>query len=301
MTNALPKISIITPCLNREKYIREAIESVKTQNYPELEHIIIDGGSTDQTLKILSGYAHLKVVSGPDQGMYNALNKGLELATGEIIGFLNTDDLYASNIFFDMADAFKDSQVAAIAGDGIVFSDGSHDMKTQKISFSPKDTDLLTLSTIGNPFFNAWFFRKSVFEKIGIFDTRYRIVADREFMLRFALSRQEYSIANKLVYLYRQHAGSMTFELTDQKFERIADEHLMLTEFYLHQENLPKPARALIQQLRTRDAIKMARISLKAKNLRKSYAFFMAGIQSNPRWISEFLQMAAQYIKNRLT
>lgn len=87
-----PKISIVTPTYNQDKYIYECIKSVKIQNYPNLEHIIIDGGSTDSTLKILGRFSHLKVISEPDRGQAEAINKGFRIATGDIFGFLNSDD-----------------------------------------------------------------------------------------------------------------------------------------------------------------------------------------------------------------
>lgn len=91
-----PRISIVTPSLNQGRYIRETIESVIAQNYPNLEHIIVDGGSTDGTLEVLRRYAdlpHLRVICEPDRGQADAINKGFRLATGEIFGFLNADDL----------------------------------------------------------------------------------------------------------------------------------------------------------------------------------------------------------------
>jgi glycosyltransferase involved in cell wall biosynthesis len=102
------KISIITPCLNAEASIERAIESVTTQNYPHWEHIVIDGGSTDKTLDILAGYPHLKVKSGHDAGQADAMNKGIEIATGDVIGFLNADDYYFPGAFLSVAEAFDD-------------------------------------------------------------------------------------------------------------------------------------------------------------------------------------------------
>ena len=91
---SFPRISIITPSFNQGKFIAATIESVLAQNYPNLEHIIVDGGSTDKTLEMLGNYPHLKVISEPDRGQADAINKGFRHATGEIWAFLNSDDTY---------------------------------------------------------------------------------------------------------------------------------------------------------------------------------------------------------------
>lgn len=295
-----PKISIITPSLNRAGMIAAAIESVLLQNYPNFEHIIIDGGSTDGTLELLKKYPHLKIQVGHDKGMYDALNKGLDLAKGEIIGFLNSDDLYAKNIFSEIANCFEDDRVQAVAGEALIYT-VSPDGETNIVSdFSPKGTSILENSTIGDPYFNAWFFRRSVFEQIGNFKRKYKIVADREFMLRFALRRLRYTNLNKLVYQYRQHIGSMTFSITDQKFERIANEHITMTSFYLQQRSLPKPVRKLLRQLRTRDTVDIVICCAKTKDLRKSVSFFIAGMKYDLKWPFKFGQKALQLIRAKV-
>jgi len=114
--NYLPKISILTPSYNQGKYIEENILSVLNQNYPNFEHIIIDGGSTDNTVEILKKYPHLKWVSEPDEGQSDALNKGLAMATGEIIGWINSDDYYEKNIFNEVAKEFEDENVQWVIG-----------------------------------------------------------------------------------------------------------------------------------------------------------------------------------------
>ena len=108
---SLPKISVITVSYNQGEFIKQNIESVLAQNYPNFEHLIIDGGSTDSTLSVLKEYPHLKWTSEPDRGQSDALNKGFARATGDIIAWLNSDDWYAAEVFFVIANALKDYPV----------------------------------------------------------------------------------------------------------------------------------------------------------------------------------------------
>ena len=109
MCVSTPKITIVTPSFNQGKFIDENIQSVLTQNYPNFEHIIIDGGSIDGTVDILKKYSHLKWVSEPDRGQASALNKGFRMATGDVIGWLNSDDSYLPGTFEVVARAFDKS------------------------------------------------------------------------------------------------------------------------------------------------------------------------------------------------
>lgn len=277
-------ISIVTPCLNAAQYISDAIESVLCQGSGSFEHIIVDGGSTDGTLELLAGYPHVKTASGPDMGMYDALNKGLELATGDVVGILNSDDLYADGAFSAVTGAFREDPILAVAGRALVFSQTANGTRAIVGGFSPDSASLLVLSTIGSPFLNAWFFRKSVFDKIGKFSTEYRIAADREFMLRVALSGLEYATLDSVVYQYRQHAGSMTFDMTDQKLERIVRELVQMTSYYLQRGDLPKEARQLLRQARTQDTLTMAVRAGRNGELRKMSFFMAAGLRFDPAW-----------------
>ena len=106
-----PKISILTPSYNQGKYIEQAIASVIDQRYPHFEHIIIDGGSEDNTLSLLKKYPHLKWISEKDRGQSDALNKALGMATGELVGWLNSDDYYAKETFERVRRRFDDDNV----------------------------------------------------------------------------------------------------------------------------------------------------------------------------------------------
>ena len=177
-----PSISVVTPCLNRVQFIEEAIQSVIQQNSPTIEHIVIDGCSSDGTLDVLQRYPHLRVVSEPDQGVYEAINKGIRLSQGKIIGLLNSDDLYEKNVFAAIQKIFDDdSTLDAVAGGASVFSeDGTGTRQTVACYVEPSDVKLsLRNVTVGVPITNARFFRRDVFERIGVFDTQYAIAADR--------------------------------------------------------------------------------------------------------------------------
>jgi len=270
--------------------ITDAIESVLTQGFQPFEHIIVDGGSTDGTLETLMQYPHLKVISESDQGMYDALNKGLEIATGEIIGFLNTDDMYAENIFNTVARKFDDLDVMAVTGRAIVFSELSDGKMKIVDNYSPEDRSLMENLTMGGGFFNAWFFRKSTFDRIGKFNADYKIVGDRDFMFRFALSNLKYTAINELVYKYRMHEDSLTFDKNGDKRAWSADEHLAMTGFYLVNQNLPDLVRKLLIQLRTLETVDMAARSMWMWNYKKFVHYALEGFRYYPAWPLRFIQ-----------
>ncbi|AEJ61877.1 glycosyl transferase family 2 [Spirochaeta thermophila DSM 6578] len=175
----LPLVTVITVTYNAEKHLRDAMESVLSQTYPNVEYIVIDGGSSDGTLRILEEYScSLDYwLSEPDEGVYHAFNKGLLLARGEIVGFLNADDEYLPR-------AVEES-VGAILSSGVDYSIGAVIHIDQKILMKP----IFPLSSnkiyqeMPYPHIGA-FFRRSVYKKTGLFDTRYRIAADHDMALR---------------------------------------------------------------------------------------------------------------------
>lgn len=177
------KISVITPSFNSSKYIERAIESVLQQNYENCEHIIVDGGSTDQTLNILKRYQHLKWISEPDKGIYDAMNKGIKLAEGEWIFFLGSDDTFHSSqvlehIFEDSDNDSFDVLYGNVKSDHFINKspDGIYDG-----SFS---VDKLLHRNICH---QGVFVRKEVFFKHGPFDLHYPVYADWVFNLKWFL------------------------------------------------------------------------------------------------------------------
>lgn len=180
------KISIITPCFNSASTIRDTIESVLSQNYQNVEYVVIDGGSKDETPKIVAEYGHkiTKFVSEKDNGIYDAMNKGIKMATGDIVGILNSDDFYISeDILSSVASAFNNNpDVQAVYGD-LLYVDADDANRIVRVWNSTSYTDGL-FRTGWHPPHPTFFVKKNVYEKYGFFNDNFRIAADYELMLR---------------------------------------------------------------------------------------------------------------------
>lgn len=288
------KISVITPSLNRGDMIEASMRSVQAQDYENFEHIIVDGGSTDRTAEVVGRYQKVKFFCGPDQGMYDALNKGLALASGEIIGFLNTDDLYAQNVFGEVVRYFEeDESLMAVAGIATVVVQHS-DGRTETVDeYLPEKSRVLEVTTRKGPYFNAWFFRRNVFTKVGNFEAGYKIAGDLEFMLRLALSDLKYLPIKRLVYIYQQHEGSLTFVETGQKRIASAKEKLALAEPFLRDPSVPVQAKRLITNLHTRETAELALRSMGAVKIKELYSYSLQGTRYDFLWPLHFLKTIA--------
>lgn len=179
------KISVITPTYNFAPTLARTIESVISQNYADLEYIIIDGGSSDNTVEIVTSYQdRLKInfISEPDNGIYDAMNKGIKLATGEIICILNSDDIfYDDKVLSTIATAFSDEKVEVVYGDIKYFADDVDKTNRYWKTGEYKASKLNNGWIIPHP---ALFVRKSVYDTCGLYNTDFRIAGDYEFILR---------------------------------------------------------------------------------------------------------------------
>ncbi len=172
------KISIITVVYNAVYTIERTIQSVLNQNYDELEYIVIDGGSSDGTVDVIRKYESdiSYWISEPDGGIYNAMNRGIDIATGEVVAFLNSDDWYEKNALNCVAENFK-TDVEILAG-RVIF----HDENIQRVQKVIKDPDELRIKMIYCH--QGIFARKELFNRYGKFDERYKMAADYDWLLR---------------------------------------------------------------------------------------------------------------------
>ncbi len=179
------KISIITVAFNAARTIADTLESIAAQTHREIEHIVVDGASTDGTLKIIERHGkHVaRLISEPDHGIYDAMNKGLRLATGEVIGFLNTDDVYADNGVLERVSAIMAKEgLDALFGDAEFVSSArpNHPLRRYRSDrFRPE-----RIAWGWMPAHPALFLKRSVFERFGQFRTDYRIAGDFELVAR---------------------------------------------------------------------------------------------------------------------
>jgi glycosyltransferase involved in cell wall biosynthesis len=208
------KISIITVSLNCADTISDAINSVLAQSYPIIEYIIIDGASSDGTKEIIESYGNriLKVVSEPDRGLYDAINKGIRLSTGDVIGIVHSDDfLHDNRVIEKIAEAFLESDIQAVIGD-IQFVDP---VKTTRVVryYSSKKFTPRKFKFGFMPAHPGFYARRELFEKYGYYKTDYKIAADFELLLRFILKQKI-----KYTYLEMPIVSMRTGGLSNKSF-----------------------------------------------------------------------------------
>lgn len=200
------KLTIITPSFNQGVYIEQTIKSVLTQDYQNVEHIVMDGGSADCTVNILKKYPHLKWVSEKDRGQADALNKGLARATGDIIGWINSDDLYESNIFGSVMEHFQDPGVMWIIGNL------TYQFEESNERFSGRSPVVTLDRLVNNPDIvrqQPTFFRKVLLEQAGGWNPAFFMVMDFDLWMRLSKLSSPKMVSENWAY-FRWHALQKT-------------------------------------------------------------------------------------------
>ena len=179
------KFSIITVCYNSAQTIEDTLRSVAAQAWPDIEHIIVDGASKDGTLGIIERYRQSisRVISEPDHGIYDAMNKGVHAATGDVIGFLNADDFYAhADVLGDVAKLMNREHLDALFGNVEFFRPEKPTLAVRRYSSARFRPERIAWGLM--PAHPALFLRREVFQRVGPFRTDYRIAGDFEFIAR---------------------------------------------------------------------------------------------------------------------
>lgn len=206
------KVSIITVTLNSEKYLADCIESVRGQHYSDIEHIIIDGKSSDRTLEIIRKNCDYisKWVSETDRGMYDAINKGLKMATGDIVGILNSDDMFASaDCVSNIVTCFKNSNTDSVYGNLMYVQPDN----TQKVIRLWKGVSYKRFRFRYGwmPAHPTFYIRRGLIEQYGLYENHYYTAADYEFMARY-LFKYQVSSAYIDEMIIKMRTGGMSNE-----------------------------------------------------------------------------------------
>ena len=186
------KVSIITVCYNSQDTIKDTIESIEKQIYPDIEHIIIDGGSTDNTLQIINDKSWKRirhVVSEPDQGIYDAMNKGIGLASGDVIGFLNSDDMYVDkNVIQRLMDAMMGESVDSVYSDLLIVDPNNINKVMRYYDSSWFKPSRFRFGLM--PAHPTFLIKREYFDKEGGFSLDYLIASDFELLIRFLYKKK---------------------------------------------------------------------------------------------------------------
>ena len=241
---ALPRISIIVPSLNQGEFIESTLRSVLDQNYPNLELIVMDGGSKDRTVEILGRYAAQITFweSAEDRGQSHAINKGLARATGDVWCYLNSDDLLSPGSLARIGGLFRDSAVDWVGGITVIFDDKAdcgtvtpQEPKSQKEILTPWKRSVEHVF----PCSNVCFMRRSIYEKLGGFDESYGYSMDMEYYTRAHFAGFTLTRVAEVLGRWRWHAASKT--VRDGTAYRFLEEELRIAAAYA--DRLEPPAR----------------------------------------------------------
>jgi len=210
---SLPKISVVTPSFNSATTLRETIESVRTQEYPALEHWVVDGGSKDTTLDILKSYPHLRWVSEKDEGHYHAMNKGVEWSTGEVVIILNADDCFRPGVLRKVGEAFATHpEWDALFGD-IVYVDGAG-REIYRREEALYDYDVLRFSGVCYVIHQTLFVRKTLHDRLGLYrHKQFLNCCDYDFILRMGRAGCRIGHVPELIVNYRYHEHGQSADL----------------------------------------------------------------------------------------
>jgi len=223
----LPKIAIVTPSLNQEAFIEQTICSVLEQNYPHLEYIVIDGGSTDGTLGIIKRYEKYLAywVSEPDSGQTHAINKGFRICTGDLVAWQNSDDYYLPGAFDKIARAYQAHEADVYFGHK--YNVDESDQIIRPTCYTPYSlrTHIYEGMAMAN---HSAFWRRELFSRLGYLDESLHYAMDYEFFLRLGLNGCRFYLVNDFLGCFRLHGTSKSTQQShkwDAELNRVYEKH----------------------------------------------------------------------------
>lgn len=243
----LPLISIVTPSFNQAKFIRTTIDSVLSQDYPNLEYIVMDGGSTDGTLDILKSYGNIiKWISKKDAGQADAINKGLKMTNGELLAYLNSDDIYLPGTLKKVGEYYAQSHSDWITGDCITIDEDGNPSKANGIIslykrflmaiYSPT-TLRIADSMLPQP---STFWSRRAWDKVGEFNDKYHYVMDYDYWLRMSKYYRPHDLKVPLSgFRFQQDSKSQTgrVKLMQEGMESLKENGASNLELWLHKKH----------------------------------------------------------------
>jgi glycosyltransferase involved in cell wall biosynthesis len=224
----MPSPSLVTPCLNAEATLRQALASVREQTADlQVEHLVIDGGSTDGSLEILRSAPGVRSISEPDRGLSDAMNKGIRMATGDVVGWLNADDLYRPGALARVVEAFTARPGALwLTGACEIIDRDGHEIRRavtayKRLLLSHYSFPLfLTQNFIASP---STFVRRTAFDEVGMFDERFRYSMDYDMWLRLARREAPIVLGGDALASFRMAKGSLSMSGFERQFVEHAE------------------------------------------------------------------------------
>ena len=285
MPTVPPLVSVVTPVLNRRDTLELCLDSVATQRHPAVEHIVVDGGSTDGTVELLEERARrgeLRYVSGPDDGMYDAINTGMRMATGQVLAYLNSDDAWFPWTLEVAVAALRHADL--VYGD-LLRIDRHPGQESSLILQFYRDFDLRHYThaeTLAQP---TVIWRREVVDRIGLFDDSYRLLGDCEYWLRAAVAGMRLTHVDEVLAVQIDHEG--TLRVTQEP--RMREEFQRLRDAYRPVAGPPRDPRRDHAERSLRWRWNQVRLRLEmARSTPRHWPEFIAflreyGVEANPR------------------
>ena len=282
MMQQMPLISIVTPSYNQAQFLETTIRSVLEQDYPAIEYVIIDGGSTDGSLEIIRRYEDRLAgwISEPDAGQAEAINKGLRMASGELVAWINSDDVYLPGALREAAQAFlRHPEAGMVYGDGIMVDENLKVLDFHH--YRPLDlSDLLAFEVLLQP---AAFMRREALETVGLLSERYDLILDHELWVRMA-SRFPLVHVPRFWALERTHAAAKTVAQAG----RFVEEARRLLQWAEEQEGIRETLQREGRRIHAGVDVFAARRLIDAGAFRAAFRHILQALRRHPPTVARY-------------